>query len=614
VSTSRVGGSGLAGEADTPASTVLAPHADWLAERLASAVAERGARTVEPAVPDADDVVHVRHGDAAPQLAGLVPRGGVGSHIARRAGASRRLMRVIDDRTLEAAVDLQTDLDTDDYKELLPALSVMTDALVNFVFIPVNERELPPHQPALAGLLGSSMALTKQAVQLSEDRAELVTDPRQQGPLGRVKKLASGIEREVNEISKRLGSAAKGQRHDTEVQPRTERALEAGLAQHLLITPRPGTREAEGAGQLYPTGVTPEQEMTMALPATTHERSRFLDLKVSGAQGGPLELLAIGGGHGGVNALFEQQGQGVFYKSWWKTNVIDPLVKHGVRAKLVVLDACLTASMIDVFAPLCTPDGRVIASMYSINTRLLTPEVLAEILEAEKASAPVAPIIEKRARYVAEHASEDAAAALVGGIRSNPPDEVEALVKQVPALMPIVSRVRYLARLSDSASSYVRARTDVRRTQVRKEITDLLTSRPPPEAPEAEAIDIVLQMIDDGAADMAVEFMRDRIQAITKTTDTDLAALERALRLSSIASLVGTPETEVPAQFAAFDVASRDLLFDKLFTDPQGRENVILTTAELSRDEMNRIQATLEDFRDKGLVNLRPVATKAILP
>lgn len=180
--------------------------------------------------------------------------------------------------------------------------------------------------------------------------------------------------------------------------------------------------------------------------------------------------------------------------------------------------------------------------------------------------------------------------------------------------MPIVSRVRYLARLSDSASSYARARTDLRRGQVRKEITDLLTSRPPPQAPEVEAIETVLEMIDQGVPHMAVEFMRDRIQGITQTTDSDVAALERALRSSAVASLTGTPQTEVPAQFAAFDVASGDLRFDKLFMDQQGRENVILTTAELSRDEMNQIETTLEGFRKQGLAKLQPVETKAILP
>lgn len=552
-----------------------APHADVLAGRLASAVAERDGRT-----------------------------------LLRRP----RLMRVIDDKTFEDAVDLQRDLDLDEYRELLPALAAMTDALFHFVPIPVDERELPGNHAARAALLATSMALTKQAVQLSEDRAELAVDPRQQGPLGRVKKLASAVERDINEISKRLGLAAKAHRHDTVVQPGTEAALATGSAKHLLITPRPGTREAEGAGELYPTGVTAAQEMTLALPGTTGERSKFLDLTVSGARGGPLELLAIGGGHGGVNALFEQRGHGVFYKSWWKANVIDPLVAHGVRARLIVLDACLTASMIDAFAPLCTPDGRVIASMYSINTRLLTPEVWAEILRAEEDSAPVGPIIEKRARYVAEHASEDAATALVNGIRSNPPDEIEALVTQLPQLMPIVSRVRYLARLSDSAGSYVRARTDLRRTQVRKEITDLLTSRPAPEAPEVEAIEVVLQMIDSDAASMAVEFMADRIRGITQTTQTDLAALERALRVSSAASLAGTPHTQVPAQFAVFDVASKDLRFDELFMQPHGRENVILTTAELSRAEMSSIQQALEGFRDRGLAKLQPVRTKAILP
>src|SRR5664279_4075228 len=113
-----------------------------------------------------------------------------------------------------------------------------------------------------------------------------------------------------------------------------------------------------------------------------------------------------GGGHGGVNATFEPDSlqESAFSKDYWKNTVVAPLAAKGVKADLIVLDACLTASMIDAFAPLCSARGKIIASMYSINQKVMTPEIWAEVLG--KASVERPAIIERRAQEVVRNADQ----------------------------------------------------------------------------------------------------------------------------------------------------------------------------------------------------------------
>src|SRR5664279_3139173 len=127
-----------------------------------------------------------------------------------------------------------------------------------------------------------------------------------------------------------------------------------------MITPRPGTREALGAGQLYPDTVSAADRMQLALPAGKTGAAPFTNLTLTGARPPVLDVLAIGGGHGGVNATFEPDNlqEAAFSKDYWKQTVVAPLVAKGVKADLIVLDACLTASMIDAFAPCARLTGR----------------------------------------------------------------------------------------------------------------------------------------------------------------------------------------------------------------------------------------------------------------
>jgi hypothetical protein len=53
-----------------------------------------------------------------------------------------------------------------------------------------------------------------------------------------------------------------------------------------------------------------------------------------------------------------------------------------VRARFIVLDACLTGSLISVFAPLLTNDGRIICSMTSTPRTIVGPGTWTQLIQA----------------------------------------------------------------------------------------------------------------------------------------------------------------------------------------------------------------------------------------
>ena len=63
-------------------------------------------------------------------------------------------------------------------------------------------------------------------------------------------------------------------------------------------------------------------------------------------------------------------------------NLVEPLIASGVRAHLIVLDFCVSASLLATFAPLVVPGGRILASLYSIAEVVFTTELWAEIQPA----------------------------------------------------------------------------------------------------------------------------------------------------------------------------------------------------------------------------------------
>src|SRR5664280_3008325 len=114
-----------------------------------------------------------------------------------------------------------------------------------------------------------------------------------------------------------------------------------------------------------------------------------------------LAMLFRRAGHNGANASIIDA---VRHASRTMRSAFTPLAAKGVKADLIVLDACLTASMIDAFAPLCPARRKSIASMYSINQKVMTPEIWAEVLG--KASVERPAIIERRAQEVVRNADQ----------------------------------------------------------------------------------------------------------------------------------------------------------------------------------------------------------------
>ena len=89
-----------------------------------------------------------------------------------------------------------------------------------------------------------------------------------------------------------------------------------------------------------------------------------------------LDLLVINQGHGGIGAFDYWSADDL------RTYLVQPLLDSGVRASIIVLDFCLSSSLIDAFAPLCAPGGVIVSNVYSIAEVIMTTEVWSEIQPA----------------------------------------------------------------------------------------------------------------------------------------------------------------------------------------------------------------------------------------
>jgi hypothetical protein len=523
-----------------------------------------------------------------------------------RAGGQPVLARVIDDNTAMQLIQHQSAI-TDDTKELTPLLEALLDALLGYL----GARGNADAAERLNDVRLRSRAVNERVTTMREDRSEHKTDLKFQSVLGQISNFTRNLSAEAGQIVGDLIHGAKGERYKRETEPRTGGAIAGGDIKHLLITPRPGTREAEGAGQQYPTDIKPEQEMTLALPPKSNEPAPFGALKVTGAKPPVLEVLAIGGGHGGVQALFDQAEVGSFSADYWSKNVVGPLAAQGVTAKLIVLDACLTASMIGVFAPLCAPQGQIIASMYSINARLMTPEAWTEILAAESEGKDVGAIVERRGRELAASSSQAAGVALVDKLRSTPGPKIAKMVAEEPLIGPLVSRLRYLPKISNYVAAYVRAKNQARRQECLKELEEIKTDMPTPDDSELGLLDLVIDLLP-AMPDEAVNVMRVRLQEITKSPEVELAALERTLLAQVTHELGATPAAAVPAQTAVYDAETHVIRFDKAFLEAGPRRHVELSTGKESRGEMKGIDASLAQFASTQLATLDAVPMEQI--
>jgi hypothetical protein len=175
----------------------------------------------------------------------------------------------------------------------------------------------------------------------------------------------------------------------------TAAAFMSGGPRYLNITPDAGSELATGSEGRYPSAIPLDQQYRLGA-------SDFSGVEV-GAAGAVLDMLVVSGGHGGVGALFEKPGGGHRLARWW-TEEVKKLADKGVRAKLIVLDACLTASILPAFIPLLAPGGKLVGYVHSIPQMAVTADLWTRIAAA-RPEAVEAIVDERLQELVALHAA-----------------------------------------------------------------------------------------------------------------------------------------------------------------------------------------------------------------
>ena len=209
------------------------------------------------------------------------------------------------------------------------------------------------------------------------------------GMLGRIVELAVVI-RESKKIAdgdllKTLSEVITAARQEQDLaryrvqKEATTAAFKTGVPSYLNITPEAGGREALATGKegRYPESLPLPTQYRATAPTDT---AKDLDIEITGP-GGIIDLLVVSGGHGGVGSIFEGDDPTRHLEAdWWKAQA-EALAKRNVKAKLIVLDACLTASMVPAFLPLLTGDGKIIGYVHSIPQMTMTSEVWEEVIK-----------------------------------------------------------------------------------------------------------------------------------------------------------------------------------------------------------------------------------------
>lgn len=150
-------------------------------------------------------------------------------------------------------------------------------------------------------------------------------------------------------------------------------AMRRGAGHHLMIS---SASLAIGPGGAYPATYYPDLAYEVlltdnrpALRAALTLQPRVPDPPVDRS----LDLLVINQGHGGIGAFDHWSADDL------STYLVRPLLDSGVRASIIVLDFCLSSSLIDAFAPLCAAGGVIVSNVYSIAEVIMTTELWSEI-------------------------------------------------------------------------------------------------------------------------------------------------------------------------------------------------------------------------------------------
>lgn len=175
--------------------------------------------------------------------------------------------------------------------------------------------------------------------------------------------------------------------------------LRQGSCHHLMIS---SVSNAVGRGAAYPRSYYPDpaldQPYQAFLQLLTANRPALRDALTLGtaAVDRSVDLLVLNQGHGDFASFAGWSADDL------RTYLVAPLVAAGVRANILVLDFCLSASLLDVFAPLCAPAGIIVSNLYTIAEVIVTTDLWTTIQPAlaERDLGALRQAIETRMRFV----------------------------------------------------------------------------------------------------------------------------------------------------------------------------------------------------------------------
>ena len=165
-----------------------------------------------------------------------------------------------------------------------------------------------------------------------------------------------------------------------------------GGLRHLVVAPP--IESGQALGEMFDDSMKAEDQPVLRVPKKSQQGSdsdpfRQLaaqQLQLDGQGPQTLELLYVGGSHGGTMGLFEDPespgGAQAFDLEYWTKAIITPLVKAGIKARYVVLDACHTGQSASVFAPLLASGGKIILTMIETSGNLLDRGTWPEVIRA----------------------------------------------------------------------------------------------------------------------------------------------------------------------------------------------------------------------------------------
>lgn len=150
--------------------------------------------------------------------------------------------------------------------------------------------------------------------------------------------------------------------------------LQSSSAHHLMIST---DSLAVGPRGAYPASYYQQPYMAYEVTITAN-RPALRDTLTLGPVSTPrtLDLLVLNRDHGDI-------GQ---FAGWSATDLttylVQPLLGSGVTANFLLLDFCVSASLLPVFAPLCAPGGLIVSNLYSITSVIMTTEFWQKIKPA----------------------------------------------------------------------------------------------------------------------------------------------------------------------------------------------------------------------------------------